>query len=89
MRVIIAIAAVLGASVAMALPVDARQGKKVRNPDAYTSRARKSDYHAFRAREDAADCVRAESLDPAGNYKAYPCWARKALSPQDGDQPRR
>jgi hypothetical protein len=87
MRVIIAIAVVLGATIAMALPVDARQAKKVRSPDAYPSRARKSDYHAFRAREDAADCVRAESLDPAGNYKAYPCWARKALSPVDRPRP--
>jgi hypothetical protein len=89
MRVIIAIAAVLGASLAMALPLDARQAKKVRSPDGHTARARPSDYNASRAREDAADCLRAESLDPAGNYKAYPCWARKALSPQDGDQPRR
>jgi hypothetical protein len=27
-------------------------------------------------------CVRARHLDPAGNYKAYPDWARAALSPK-------
>jgi hypothetical protein len=28
------------------------------------------------------DCVRANALDPGGNYKAYPDWARAALSPK-------
>jgi uncharacterized membrane protein len=28
------------------------------------------------------DCVRARHLDPAGNYRAYPDWARAALSPK-------
>jgi hypothetical protein len=36
------------------------------------------------------DCVRANALDPAGNYKAYPDWARAALSPKfDGGGNRR
>jgi hypothetical protein len=36
------------------------------------------------------DCVRANALDPAGNYKAYPDWARAALSPKfDGGGSRR
>jgi hypothetical protein len=84
MRLHMAIAAVLSASLAMALPAEARQQKKARGYDYSASSAHKSDYYyAKRAREDAHDCVRAESLDPAGNYKAYPCWARKALSPQD------
>jgi uncharacterized membrane protein len=36
------------------------------------------------------DCVRANHLDPGGNYKAYPNWARAALSPKtDGGGNRR
>jgi hypothetical protein len=36
------------------------------------------------------DCVRANALDPGGNYKAYPDWARAALSPKtDGRGSRR
>jgi hypothetical protein len=89
MRVLIAFAAVLVASLAMPPQADARQHKKARSPDAYPSRTEKRDYYAKRAYEDPADCVRAENLDPAGNFKAYPCWARKALSPQDGDGLRR
>jgi hypothetical protein len=84
MRVLIAVAVVLSVSLAMALPAEARQHKKARSPDYSTSRAHKGDYYdARRARDDAHDCVRAESLDPAGTYKAYPCWARAALAPKD------
>jgi hypothetical protein len=84
MRVLMAVAAVLSGSLAMALPVEARQQKKARGYDYSASRAHKSDhYYAKRAREDAHDCVRAQSLDPAGDYKAYPCWARAALAPKD------
>jgi hypothetical protein len=82
MRVLIAIAAVLSVSLAIALPADGQQ-RKARKSDSYTSRAKKSDYSTSRAYEESADCARAESLDPAGNYKAYPCWARKAFSPRD------
>jgi len=41
-------------------------------------------YQDFVNRETMDD-IRANSLDPAGNYKGYPSWARAALSP---DQPR-
>jgi hypothetical protein len=83
MRVVIAFAAVLSASLAMVLPVEARRQKQARSPEYSTSRAHKSDYYyARRARDDAHDCVRARSLDPGGNYKAYPCWARAALAPK-------
>jgi uncharacterized membrane protein len=35
------------------------------------------------------DCIRARHLDPAGNYRAYPDWARAALSPKtDGRRSR-
>jgi hypothetical protein len=81
MRVLIAIAVVLSVGLVMAMPADGQQ-RKARKPDPYTSRAKQSDSYARRAYEDSADCARAEALDPAGNYKSYPCWARKALSPQ-------
>jgi hypothetical protein len=82
MRVLIAVAAILSTSLAMAAPAESRQTKKgARSPDYSASRAQKSDdYRAKRARDEAHDCVRAESQDPAGDYKAYPCWARAALS---------
>jgi hypothetical protein len=67
----------------MALPADARQQKKARSQDQHAYRTqKKSDYYAKRAREEANDCARAESLDPAGDYKGYPCWARAALAPK-------
>jgi hypothetical protein len=59
----------------------ARRQKQARSPDYYTSRAHKSDY--LRARRESHDCVRAQSLDLGGDYKAYPCWARAALAPKD------
>jgi hypothetical protein len=91
MRVLVAVAMVFGASLAMAPPAEARQQKNARSHDYSASRAqKKSDSHfakraryAKRAREDVHDCVRAQSLDPAGDYKAYPCWARAALAPKD------
>jgi Ni/Co efflux regulator RcnB len=82
MRVLVAIAAVLATSLAMALPADARQQKKARSHDQQASQAKRSDYYAKRAREEANECARAESLDPAGDYKGYPCWARAALAPK-------
>jgi hypothetical protein len=33
-------------------------------------------------RRETHDDVRANSLDPAGDYKGYPSWARAALSPK-------
>ena len=81
MRVLIAVAAVLSVGLAMAMPADGQQ-RKARKSDSYNPRVKKSDSYARRAYEDSADCVRAEALDPAGNYKAYPCWARKAFSPK-------
>jgi hypothetical protein len=84
MRVLIAVAALLSASLAMALAAEARQQKQARSPDYSTSPAHKSDYYGGkRARGESHDCVRAESLDPAGNYKAYPCWARAAFAPKE------
>jgi hypothetical protein len=83
MRVIIAVAVVLSASLSMAPPVGA-QPKKTHKQDTSAPRAQKSaPYYGKRAREHANECVRAQSLDPAGDYKGYPCWARAALAPKD------
>jgi hypothetical protein len=84
MRVLIAVAAVLSASLSMALPVEANQQKQARSADDRSkSRAPKSGYHYPKAaRDNVHDCRRAESLDAAGNFKAYPCWARNALAPK-------
>lgn len=35
-----------------------------------------------------ADCVRANALDPAGDYRGYPDWARAALSPKSSGRGR-
>jgi hypothetical protein len=44
------------------------------------------EYYRYRGkiyrRACGPDCVRANALDPGGNYKAYPDWARAALSPK-------
>jgi hypothetical protein len=84
MRMLIALAAVLSATLATAQPAEARQQKQARSPDYSASRAHKGN-HSFgkRARDDAHDCVRAQDLDAGGNYKAYPCWARAALAPKE------
>ncbi len=39
------------------------------------------DNRDFRRRNNP-DSARANNLDPAGDYKAYPDWARAALSPK-------
>jgi hypothetical protein len=53
-----------------------------------------ADYYRYRGKfyrvTKACDhtCVRARSLDPAGTYRAYPDWARAALSPKAGGRSR-
>jgi hypothetical protein len=50
------------------------------------SQARTSGYSAARSASESSDCIRANSLDPGGTYKGYPCWARSALSPKGIDR---
>lgn len=38
-----------------------------------------------RRNRESDDSVRANALDPSGNYKGYPDWARAALSPKDNE----
>lgn len=42
----------------------------------------KSSRHRHWSQSTEADHIRAKSYDPAGSYKAYPDWARYALSPK-------
>lgn len=37
---------------------------------------------------DAARSYVGDAYDPSGNYRAYPDWARRALSPRGGGQGR-
>ena len=43
-------------------------------------------YYKVYNNSDSAIAIRARSVDPAGDYKAYPYWARYALSPKGGDR---
>jgi hypothetical protein len=47
--------------------------RKHKSSQAYSRKARVRETH---------DDVRANALDPGGDYKAYPSWARAALSPK-------
>jgi hypothetical protein len=52
--------------------------------------ATKSWKYRYTRRDDAEYAARAHDLDPAGDYKGYPNWARAALSPKfDGGGNRR
>jgi hypothetical protein len=42
----------------------------------------KSYRHRHWSQNAEADHIRAKSYDPGGSYKAYPDWARYALSPK-------
>jgi len=76
MRTLLALAVILGGTLALAEPADARHSWRTRNYDHAVVKIRK-----YKKRCDH-DCVRARSLDPAGDYKNFPDWARAALSPK-------
>lgn len=72
---------------APAMPVASQAGE---GPE--YRRYRKAPKHVVRPRRDIEDeyAARANNLDPAGDYKGYPNWARVALSPKsDGRSMRR
>lgn len=74
-RTILTGLAVTMALASVATPADARSRKAKRAPAYPYERS-----YVQRENPDSAECIRARSLDAAGNYKAYPCWARAALS---------
>jgi Ni/Co efflux regulator RcnB len=58
--------------------------------DPTRTRLQKRDANKDRKPRDDAYAARANDLDPAGDYKRYPNWARAALSPKfDGGGSRR
>ena len=83
----LAVAAVIGIS---AQPADAYRARKGCYEDRHghlrcrtAAVPRRDSYSYDRARAEAEyDRARAEDVDPGGSYKAYPDWARYALSPK-------
>ena len=70
--------------------VDARSARYYRDYDGYANRYKYTrdyrDYRDYRWRNNSYS-ARANNLDPAGDYKGYPDWARVALSPKfDGNR---
>jgi hypothetical protein len=63
-------------SAAFAAPGKAKTWHKHKHSYAYLKR---------KSREETYDDIRANYLDPAGDYKAYPSWARAALAPKGPD----
>ena len=79
MRKILPVFVATLAAMAVMAPVDAKKSPtRAHKAKAHHAQSHKS------ARFDPNDpkCVEAESLDPGGNYSAYPCWARAALAPK-------
>lgn len=72
MRMVIVLAALAGGVFAAAESADARKYKTYK----------KYRYYKVYDNSDSAIAIRARSVDPAGDYKAYPYWARYALSPK-------
>ena len=44
---------------------------------------RRDVYAAPKRPVETMDTIQANDLDPAGNYKGYPDWARKAFAPKN------
>jgi hypothetical protein len=63
-------------STAFAAPGKGKTWHKHKHSYAYLKR---------KSREETYDDIRANYLDPAGDYKAYPSWARAALAPKGPD----
>ncbi len=74
-RVCLCLLLALGSTLAAASQADARRAKN--------SYSRVYGYQSpYRENSQSAECVRANDVDPSGNYSGYPCWARWALSPK-------
>lgn len=87
MRVILAIALVLGGMTALPNESDARRSARAR-PPVYYYQAPGYYYQAPRPRYDPyaeSDCERrARAEDPSGTYAGYPCWARSTFGRTPG-----
>lgn len=50
--------------------------------DAKSMKVRKYHHNNWAYSKHTPEGIRARNLDPAGDYKAYPNWARSALAPK-------
>jgi hypothetical protein len=82
---------VLAAAIAApAICAGSAEAAEYRRTKAERKYAAKSWQYRYTRRDDAQYAARAHDLDPAGDYKGYPNWARVALSPKfDGGGNRR
>jgi hypothetical protein len=79
MRIMYAIAAVAAAvAAASTAAVAAEDGKQTARKHSRATYAAVQQQQRARPVETMED-IRANSLDPAGNYKGYPSWARSAF----------
>lgn len=74
MKTMIAMTVAAGIALVGAVPAEAKR-KEQRKP-----RYSAAPVERIYENPDSYDCIRARGLDPAGNYRGYPCWARAALS---------
>lgn len=85
-RLAFAMLGLAGAAALMAAPADAASSKRARGKAAAAvniNRVQGTQYYKAPSytSDDSSTAIRARSLDPAGNYKDYPDWARAALAP--------
>ncbi len=67
-------------ALATALPAEARETAGSKK----APKAKMATTHVASRQIESHDCVRANGVDPAGNYKGFPCWARAAFGPESG-----
>jgi hypothetical protein len=81
---------ILAAAIAApAICADGAESAEYRRTKAEQKYAAKSWKYRYTRRDDDAYAARAHDLDPAGEYKGYPNWARVALSPKGDGNNRR
>ena len=75
MRTLLAVAIVLGGTIALSQAADA-----ARKYNRSAERSYSYGYNAYpRFSREQVECERARHEDPAGVYQGFPCWAREAF----------
>ena len=86
MAALVAVSVSAPAMIVTSTEAAAQQGWREREARKYERRYERR-YAKPRRYRDNPYAARAHDLDPAGDYKAYPDWARVALSPKlDGNR---
>jgi hypothetical protein len=81
------LAATIAAPVICAGGAEAAEYRRSKAEQKYAAKSWK---YRYTRRDDALYAARAHDVDPAGDYRGYPNWARVALSPKfDGGGNRR